>query len=313
MPISRIAATQSARPAGPSSSLQLCSSALLSTAARSLVVAASSVVDALPQQREEQLLVRRRQLRLGRALQQGEDARAQLDGDAHDDALGDALDGSGARVEGGLVEMVGRLLEGREREDRLRHLGHAEARDAEDLATEGHHVSEEGHVAHVNVHAVVAHHVLDLVDDRRPRGLDSEALLHLHHVGRLGLCALDALDAHDRLQRRPLDQQPLARPAGGLLGGRLLALRLLDDDRARDALDTAHAHLHQLQPQLVHLIEHVVLALAARRVDAHGRLGGDLDVGFADLELGRDEQCAAHLVRRELKTQVGDLAEVEVE
>mmetsp|Transcript_40557 Transcript_40557/g.107112 ORF Transcript_40557/g.107112 Transcript_40557/m.107112 type:complete len:291 (+) Transcript_40557:284-1156(+) len=222
MPISRIAATQSARPAGPSSSLQLCSSALLSTAARSLVVAASSVVDALPQQREEQLLVRRRQLRLGRALQQGEDARAQLDGDAHDDALGDALDGSGARVEGGLVEMVGRLLEGREREDRLRHLGHAEARDAEDLATEGHHVSEEGHVAHVNVHAVVAHHVLDLVDDRRPRGLDSEALLHLHHVGRLGLCALDALDAHDRLQRRPLDQQPLARPAGGLLGGRLL-------------------------------------------------------------------------------------------
>ena len=64
------------------------------------------------------------QLDLGRALEQLEDASAERDGDAHDDALGDAGHGVDARVDGGLEEMIRRLLEGGEHQDALAHLGH---------------------------------------------------------------------------------------------------------------------------------------------------------------------------------------------
>mmetsp|Transcript_2271 Transcript_2271/g.6883 ORF Transcript_2271/g.6883 Transcript_2271/m.6883 type:complete len:501 (-) Transcript_2271:667-2169(-) len=226
-------------------------------------------------------------------LQQLEDAGAERDRDAEDDALGDAADGVGARVDRRLEEVVGRLLEGGEHEHRLLHLRHAKARDAEHLSAEAHDVCEQRDVPAVDLHPVLPHRVLDLVHDGLPRRLDAERLLDLGDVRRSRRAAAHAAHAEHVPQPGALDEQLVAGAAARLLHLALLALLLLRDDGARHLLDAAYQHCQQHPAQPVQLGEGEVLAAGARRVHAHLCRGAHAHVIFVQLHLRRGEDGGA--------------------
>ena len=78
-----------------------------------------------------------REDQLGSREKEGVRERVRTDvvgGVALDDALGDSLDGVTTAVERCLEEVVGRLLEGSQHENRVLHLGDSESSDTEDLA-----------------------------------------------------------------------------------------------------------------------------------------------------------------------------------
>mmetsp|Transcript_48253 Transcript_48253/g.104506 ORF Transcript_48253/g.104506 Transcript_48253/m.104506 type:complete len:416 (-) Transcript_48253:1263-2510(-) len=249
----------------------------------------------------------------GHALQHLEEARAERDRDAQNDALRHPRNRVHARVHRRLEQVVGGLLKGREHEDALFHLGHAEASDAEHLPSEGHDVGEQRHMARVDVHPVVAHRVLDLVHDRLPCRLDAERLLNLHDVSRPRERTANTRSAHHRKQPRAFDQQLVARPPVCLLRRRFLALFFLRDDRACHLLDATDKHALERLFEAVEVEERKLLAAAVSAEDADLVLRCDLHVGLSELQLRSGQDGVANRVRGDRELQPLDQEQVDAD
>lgn len=106
--------------------------------------------------------------------------------------------------------MVGRLLEGRQHEHRVLHLGDSETSDSENLslgAVKGQHrllgvqstvtylvahdISQQHQMTRIDSETVRSHGVINLADDASASGLDTKNLLDLHDVVGRGLRADD--------------------------------------------------------------------------------------------------------------------------
>lgn len=70
-----------------------------------------------------------------------------------------------------------------------------------------HSIRQKHDVTRVNAHTVGRHGVLNLVEHRFARRLDTQYLLHLHDMVRLCACAYHSLGSHHLFQTIPFDKQ----------------------------------------------------------------------------------------------------------
>lgn len=89
-----------------------------------------------------------------------------------------------------IEQMISRLLEGRQHQNAVLHLGYSEACDTQHLSLKlpsvkkfipqmyeaylvGHDIAKQHDMTRIDDHVMRFHGILDLIDDRSPRGLDS--------------------------------------------------------------------------------------------------------------------------------------------